>query len=76
MARWKRSTYVQLPEVCQFWLVTWSKSRGDLNHNLGTGAFKLGVNYAPGVLAQKLAAKHGYAQNLWLHGPNHYLTEV
>ncbi|KAJ3571349.1 hypothetical protein NP233_g3808 [Leucocoprinus birnbaumii] len=42
----------------------------------GTGAFKLGVNYAPGVMPQKAAAKLGYAQNLWLHGPEHYLTEV
>lgn len=43
---------------------------------LGTGAFKLGVNYAPGVVAQRDAAKRGYVQNLWLHGPEHYLTEV
>ncbi|KDR84749.1 hypothetical protein GALMADRAFT_260453 [Galerina marginata CBS 339.88] len=42
----------------------------------GTGAYKLGVNYAPGILPQKFAAKQGYAQNLWLHGPEHYLTEV
>ncbi|PFH50735.1 hypothetical protein AMATHDRAFT_75423 [Amanita thiersii Skay4041] len=42
----------------------------------GTGAYKLGVNYAPGILPQKEAAKQGYAQNLWLHGPEHYLTEV
>ncbi|KAF5314092.1 hypothetical protein D9611_006913 [Ephemerocybe angulata] len=42
----------------------------------GTGAFKLGVNYAPGILPQKQAAELGYAQNLWLHGPEHYLTEV
>ncbi|KXN84794.1 Branched-chain-amino-acid aminotransferase, mitochondrial [Leucoagaricus sp. SymC.cos] len=42
----------------------------------GTGAFKLGLNYAPGVMPQKAAAKLGYAQNLWLHGPEHYLTEV
>lgn len=42
----------------------------------GTGAYKLGVNYAPGILPQKHAAKQGYAQNLWLHGPEHYLTEV
>lgn len=42
----------------------------------GTGAYKLGVNYAPGVMPQKQAAKKGYAQNLWLHGPEHYLTEV
>jgi branched-chain amino acid aminotransferase len=43
---------------------------------IGTGAFKLGVNYAPGVMPQKEAALKGYAQNLWLHGPEHYLTEV
>ncbi|KAJ3838372.1 aminotransferase [Lentinula raphanica] len=42
----------------------------------GTGAFKLGVNYAPAVMPQKKAAQMGYAQNLWLHGPEHYLTEV
>lgn len=42
----------------------------------GTGAYKLGVNYAPGVMPQKLAISEGYAQNLWLHGPEHYLTEV
>ncbi|KAG5648151.1 hypothetical protein DXG03_006105 [Asterophora parasitica] len=42
----------------------------------GTGAYKLGVNYAPGVMPQKDAAEKGYVQNLWLHGPEHYLTEV
>ncbi|KAI9572641.1 aminotransferase [Boletus coccyginus] len=42
----------------------------------GTGAFKLAANYAPGVVAQKAAAKAGYVQNLWLHGPEHWLTEV
>jgi hypothetical protein len=42
----------------------------------GTGAYKLGVNYAPGILPQKQAALQGYEQNLWLHGPEHYLTEV
>ncbi|KAF7784779.1 hypothetical protein Agabi119p4_944 [Agaricus bisporus var. burnettii] len=42
----------------------------------GTGAFKVGINYAPGVLPQKAAATLGYSQNLWLHGPEHYLTEV
>ncbi|KAF7982040.1 hypothetical protein HWV62_30306 [Athelia sp. TMB] len=42
----------------------------------GTGAFKLGANYAPGITAQREAAKLGYEQNLWLHGPEHYLTEV
>ena len=45
-------------------------------HPGGTGAYKLGANYAPGVVPQKQAAVHGYAQNLWLHGPEHYLTEV
>ncbi|KAF7306703.1 Branched-chain-amino-acid aminotransferase [Mycena indigotica] len=42
----------------------------------GTGAYKLGVNYAPGVLPQKSVAALGYSQNLWLHGPDHELTEV
>ncbi|KAF7313162.1 Branched-chain-amino-acid aminotransferase [Mycena kentingensis (nom. inval.)] len=42
----------------------------------GTGAFKLGVNYGPGVMPQKTAAALGYTQNLWLHGPEHELTEV
>ncbi|KAG8751983.1 hypothetical protein FRC14_007475 [Serendipita sp. 396] len=42
----------------------------------GTGGFKLGANYAPGVVPQKEAAKLGYSQNLWLLGPEHYLTEV
>jgi len=42
----------------------------------GTGAYKLGVNYAPGIVAQKSAIERGYEQNLWLHGPEHYLTEV
>jgi branched-chain amino acid aminotransferase len=42
----------------------------------GTGGFKLGANYSPGVVPQVEAAKQGYAQNLWLHGPEHYLTEV
>lgn len=43
---------------------------------LGTGAYKLGANYAPGVMPQKKAASEGYSQNLWLHGEEHYLTEV
>ena len=47
-----------------------------LSPSSGTGAYKLGVNYAPGIVAQKSAIKRGYAQNLWLHGPEHYLTEV
>ena len=28
------------------------------------------------ILPQKKAALQGYEQNLWLHGPEHYLTEV
>lgn len=27
-------------------------------------------------MPQKEAATRGYVQNLWLHGPEHYLTEV
>lgn len=42
----------------------------------GTGGYKLGANYAPGVVPQKEAAKSGYSQNLWLLGKEHYLTEV
>ncbi|KAJ7786054.1 branched chain amino acid aminotransferase [Mycena metata] len=42
----------------------------------GTGAYKLGANYAAGVMPQKSAAALGYSQNLWLHGEEHYLTEV
>lgn len=42
----------------------------------GIGAYKLGANYAPGVMVQKEAAKKGYVQNLWLHGPDHHITEV
>lgn len=42
----------------------------------GTGDFKVGANYALGLLSQKQAASLGYDQILWLHGPKHYLTEV
>ncbi|KAA1468616.1 branched-chain amino acid aminotransferase II [Dentipellis sp. KUC8613] len=42
----------------------------------GTGEYKIGANYAPGVHPQKKAAEKGYVQNLWLHGPEHHLTEV
>jgi branched-chain amino acid aminotransferase len=42
----------------------------------GTGGYKLGANYAPGVVPQVLAAKEGYDQNLWLLGDEHFLTEV
>ncbi|ETW74983.1 hypothetical protein HETIRDRAFT_127040 [Heterobasidion irregulare TC 32-1] len=42
----------------------------------GTGDFKVGANYALGLLPQKQAASLGYDQILWLHGPEHYLTEA
>ncbi|KAN0062868.1 branched-chain-amino-acid transaminase bat2 [Thecaphora frezii] len=42
----------------------------------GTGHFKLGGNYAPGILPQLEAAKRGYQQNLWLFGEEELLTEV
>ena len=32
----------------------------------GTGGFKLGLNYAPGFVAQRTAAALGYQQLLWL----------
>ncbi|KAK0196833.1 aminotransferase [Armillaria mellea] len=34
----------------------------------GTGGHKLGLNYAPGFLPQRIAAKRGYDQILWLLG--------
>ncbi|KAI9346304.1 aminotransferase [Pilaira anomala] len=42
----------------------------------GTGEAKIGGNYAPGLLPQRLAAQKGYQQNLWLFGEEHSLTEV
>ncbi|KAG2043767.1 aminotransferase [Suillus americanus] len=42
----------------------------------GIGAHKLAANYGPCVIAQKSAANQGYAQNLWLQGPGHWLTEA
>lgn len=42
----------------------------------GTGGFKLGSNYAGGVVPQVQAAELGYAQILWLFGEDHELTEV
>ncbi|KAG9094351.1 hypothetical protein FS749_012636 [Ceratobasidium sp. UAMH 11750] len=42
----------------------------------GTGGYKLGANYAPGVVPQVLAAEQGYDQILWLHDEEDYLTEV
>ncbi|KAK0199515.1 aminotransferase [Desarmillaria ectypa] len=34
----------------------------------GTGGHKLGLNYAPGLLPQRIAAKKGYDQILWVLG--------
>lgn len=42
----------------------------------GTGAYKLGANYAGGILPQIRVAQEGYQQNLWLFGPEHEVTEV
>lgn len=42
----------------------------------GCGDKKLGSNYAPTVLIQKEAEKHGHQQVLWLYGEDHQLTEV
>ncbi|CEH14247.1 probable bat1-branched chain amino acid mitochondrial [Ceraceosorus bombacis] len=42
----------------------------------GTGNYKLGGNYAPGIRPQMEAATRGYQQNLWLFGDEHWLTEV
>ncbi|KAK9465258.1 aminotransferase [Lipomyces arxii] len=42
----------------------------------GVGDKKLGANYAPGILPQRLAASRGYQQNLWLFGDEGYVTEV
>ncbi|EJT98891.1 branched-chain amino acid aminotransferase II [Dacryopinax primogenitus] len=42
----------------------------------GIGSYKLAANYAPGIIPQLEAAMEGYAQNLWLQGKEHFLTEV
>ncbi|KAL7693444.1 putative aminotransferase class IV, branched-chain amino acid aminotransferase II [Plasmopara halstedii] len=42
----------------------------------GTGGFKVGANYAPGILPQYDAHERGYSQNLWIFGPDHDITEV
>jgi branched-chain amino acid aminotransferase len=42
----------------------------------GVGDKKLGANYAPCILPQLKAAKKGLHQNLWLFGPEEYITEV
>ncbi|KAJ3205517.1 branched-chain-amino-acid aminotransferase [Entophlyctis luteolus] len=42
----------------------------------GTGDCKVGGNYAPGIRPQIEVGQKGYAQNLWLFGPEDNLTEV
>merc|ERR1712137_471079 len=44
----------------------------------GVGQYKVGGNYAPGIVIQKNALEKGYAQILWLmkEGDEHYVTEV
>ncbi|KAI2469642.1 branched-chain-amino-acid aminotransferase [Annulohypoxylon bovei var. microspora] len=42
----------------------------------GVGDKKLGANYAPCILPQLEAAARGFQQNLWLFGPEEYVTEV
>jgi len=42
----------------------------------GVGQYKVGGNYAPGIVPQREAAERGYAQILWLFGEKHNLTEV
>lgn len=42
----------------------------------GVGQYKIGGNYAPGIVPQREAAERGYAQILWLFGPDQVMTEV
>ncbi|KAF4605775.1 hypothetical protein EYR40_004565 [Pleurotus pulmonarius] len=42
----------------------------------GTGGHKLGINYAPALLPQQIAAKQGYDQVVWLLGEDNRITEV
>lgn len=42
----------------------------------GTGGHKLGVNYSPGFLPLRIAAKAGYDQILWLLGEDRKVTEA
>lgn len=72
----RQSMYEHIPEVRTIIPGLYLIGFGDEILLQGTGGYKLGANYAPGVVPQRTAAKHGYAQNLWLHGPDHELTEV
>lgn len=42
----------------------------------GTGGHKLGLNYAPGFLPQRIGAKQGYDHVLWLLGDDKKITEA
>ncbi|KIJ14842.1 branched-chain-amino-acid transaminase [Paxillus involutus ATCC 200175] len=42
----------------------------------GTGGYKVGGNYSPGFLPQRVAAKQGYDQVLWLFGEEKRVTEA
>ena len=42
----------------------------------GTGAAKVGGNYALGIRPAYEASRKGYAQILWLYGDDHQVTEV
>ncbi|KAG5639162.1 hypothetical protein DXG03_003838, partial [Asterophora parasitica] len=42
----------------------------------GTGGYKLGLNYAPGIQPQREATAKGYAQILWLLGDDEKITEA
>jgi len=42
----------------------------------GVGQYKVGGNYAPGIVLQRNALQKGYAQILWLFGPEQVITEV
>lgn len=42
----------------------------------GTGANKLGLNYAPGFEPMRRAVQRGYKHVLWLFGDDHKITEA
>lgn len=42
----------------------------------GTGEFKIGANYGPTILPQKLAMARDFQQILWLLGKEHEITEI
>ncbi|KAJ7738053.1 aminotransferase [Mycena maculata] len=42
----------------------------------GTGGFKLGLNYSPGFVPQRIASDLGYDQVLWLLGEEKQITEA